>query len=58
MQTNDNDLALTYVQDVPNVPALKNAYDTTIGDLDWYLQSTRDSYDYRRNIWPEVQRPA
>ena len=52
MQTNDNDLALTYVQDVPNVPALKNAYDTTIGDLDWYLQSTRDSYDYRRNIWP------
>lgn len=52
MQTNDNNSALTYVQDVPNVPALKNAYDTTIGDLDWYLQSTRDSYDYRRNIWP------
>lgn len=52
MQTNDNNAALTYVQDVPNVPALKTAYDTTIGDLDWYLQSTRDSYDYRRNIWP------
>lgn len=52
MQTNDNNEALTYVQDVPNVPALKTAYDTTIGDLNWYLQSTRDSYDYRRNIWP------
>lgn len=52
MQTIDNNEALTYVQDVPNVPALKTAYDTTIGDLDWYLQSTRDSYDYRRNIWP------
>lgn len=52
MQTNENNESLTYVKDVPNVSALKNAYDTTIGDLDWYLQSTRDSYDYRRNIWP------
>ena len=45
MQTNDNDLALTYVQDVPNVPALKNAYDTTIGDLDWYLQFVAVAFD-------------
>ncbi len=52
MQTNDLNEALTYVRAVPNVAALKNAYDTTINDLDWYLQSTRDSYDYRRNIWP------
>lgn len=43
---------LTYVSEEPDVLALKQAYDRTINDLAWYLQSTRDSYDYRRNIWP------
>jgi hypothetical protein len=43
--------ALTFVQDDPDVLTLKSAYDRTINDLNWYLTSTRDSYDYRRNIW-------
>ena len=51
MKSNDQIESLTFVQGKPDVPALKNAYDRTIGDLDWYLQSTRDSFDYRRNIW-------
>lgn len=52
MQTSDRADSLTYVQDEPDVLTLKKAYEQTIGDLSWYLQSTRDSYDYRRNIWP------
>ncbi len=49
---NDTQEALTYVSTKPDVLALKNAYDRTVNDLAWYLSSTRDSYDYRRNIWP------
>jgi hypothetical protein len=49
---NDTQEALTYVSAKPDVLALKNAYDRTVNDLAWYLSSTRDSYDYRRNIWP------
>ena len=49
---NDQTEALTFASGKPDVSALKNAYERTIGDLDWYLQSTRDSFDYRRNIWP------
>ena len=52
MNANSKIEALTYVSDEPDVLTLKTAYDRTIGDLNWYLQSTRDSYDYRRNIWP------
>ncbi len=47
----DNIEALTYAQETPDVAALKDAYDRTISDLGWYFDSTRDSYDYRRNIW-------
>ncbi len=43
--------ALTIATDTPNVLALKSAYDRTINDLSWYFESTRDSYEYRRNIW-------
>ena len=43
--------ALTIASDSPNVLALKSAYDRTINDLSWYFESTRDSYEYRRNIW-------
>lgn len=52
MQNEERAEALIYVQDEPNIAALKSAYDGTISDLSWYFQSTRDSYDYRRNIWP------
>ena len=44
--------ALTFVQKEPDVLTLKNAYDRTVNDLSWYLESTRDSIDYRRCIWP------
>ena len=44
--------ALTFVQKEPDVLTLKNAYDRTVNDLSWYLESTRDSFDYRRCIWP------
>jgi len=44
--------ALTFVSDKPDVLHLKSCYERTIGDLSWYLDSTRESYDYRRNIWP------
>ena len=43
--------ALTIATDSPNVLALKAAYDRTINDLSWYFESTRDSFEYRRNIW-------
>ena len=41
-----------YVQDEPDVLALKGAYDRTLADLGPFFTSTRESYDYRRNIWP------
>lgn len=52
MQTDDRAESLIYVKDEPDVLTLKNAYDQTVTDLSWYLQSTRDSFDWRRNIWP------
>ena len=51
MDNQDNN-ALVYVADEPDVAALSKAYETTLTDLDWYLQSTRDSYNLRRSIWP------
>ena len=51
MKTNNTE-ALTYVGKQPDVLALKTAYDRTVNDLAWYLSSTRDSFDYRRCIWP------
>lgn len=44
--------ALTFLQKEPDVLLLKNSYDRTVNDLSWYLESTRDSFDYRRCIWP------
>lgn len=52
MQKSDRAESLTYVGDEPDVLALKDAYEQTINDLGWYLDSTRDSFNYRRNIWP------
>lgn len=52
MPNEDQQEALTYVQDTPNVLALSKAYEKTISDLGFYVQDCRDSYDQRRNIWP------
>lgn len=52
MQLTDEQAALTYVQDTPEVLALRTAYERTITDLDYFMQGCRDAYDQRRNIWP------
>jgi hypothetical protein len=52
MINEDNAEALTYVQNTPNVKALVDAFDRTANDLEFYFDQCRDSYDYRRNIWP------
>lgn len=44
--------SLVYFQSEPDIVTLNKAYQGTITDLDWYLTSTRDSFNYRRNIWP------
>jgi hypothetical protein len=52
MTTEDNTEALTYAANKPNVKALVEAFDRTANDLEFYFDQCRDSYDYRRNIWP------
>jgi len=52
MTTEDNAEALTFVKNTPNVRALVDAFDRTANDLEFYFNQCRDSYDYRRNIWP------
>ena len=52
MQNTDEQEALTYVQDTPEVLALSKAYEKTLNDLGFFLQDCRESYDQRRNIWP------
>ena len=42
---------LTQTTEVPNVGVLKQTYEETLGDLAWFLEGCRDSYDWRRNIW-------
>jgi hypothetical protein len=44
--------SMIYVPSEPDVQALATAYERTVGDLSWYLDSTRDSYNLRRSIWP------
>ena len=52
MQLTDEQEALTYVQDTPEVQALNTAYENTLNDLQFFSQGCRDAYDQRRNIWP------
>ena len=47
----DNQEALIYVQDSPNVMALRDAYDRTTTDLNFYFNQCADAYDNRRNLW-------
>jgi hypothetical protein len=48
---NDNQEALIYVQDKPNVMAIRNAYERTTTDLNFYFDQCADAYDNRRNLW-------
>lgn len=49
---NDNKEALIYVEEDVNVMALRDAYTRSASDAEFYFQRCRESYDYRRNIWP------
>jgi hypothetical protein len=48
MEGNDE---LIYASDEPDINALANAYNTTLGDLDTYFDTCLRSYNDRRNIW-------
>lgn len=52
MQNTDEQDALTYVQDTPEVLALSKAYEKTLNDLSTFMQDCSSAYDLRRNIWP------
>ena len=52
MQLTDEQEALTFVQDTPEVISLRAAYEKTTNDLEFFLQDCRSAYDDRRNIWP------
>lgn len=42
---------LIYASDEPDINALADAYNTTLGDLDTYFDTCLRSYNDRRNIW-------
>lgn len=44
--------AMTFLSKEPDVSALKHCYDRTIVDIGVFLDDCRNSYNYRRNIWP------
>jgi len=48
MEGNDE---LIYASDEPDIDALADAYNTTLGDLDTYFDTCLRSYNDRRNIW-------
>lgn len=48
----DNNEALIYKDKEPDVLALRQAYETTVNELEWFFESCRESYDDRRNYWP------
>ena len=43
---------LQYASDEPDISVLQAAYETTVTDLDNYVQQQQQNYDDRRNIWP------
>lgn len=48
----DEQEALTFTSETPNVEALRSAYERTADDLEFYFEKTQQAYDARRNIWP------
>ena len=56
MQNKSTFEALTYVEDSPDIPALRNAYDQTVNELEAYFDLCRTSYDDRCNLWPGKSR--
>ena len=56
MQNKSTFEALTYVDAIPDINALRNAYDETVNELESYFDLCRTSYDDRRNWWPGKSR--
>jgi hypothetical protein len=51
-ELSDIDVALTYVQNEPNISALQYAYDKAKLDQEQYIESCERAYNDRRNMWP------
>ena len=51
-QLSDQDVAMIYVQNEPNVGALQDAYDKAVLDQEEYIESCERAYNDRRNMWP------
>lgn len=51
-ELSDIDVALTYVQNEPNISALQHAYDKAKLDQEQYIESCERAYNDRRNMWP------
>jgi hypothetical protein len=49
--TEDQEMSMIYLDNEPNVPALQNAFDTCLLDLEEYFEACLRSYEERRNIW-------
>jgi len=48
----EEDEALIYLDDEPNIGALQTAYDDCLSYLEEYFEGCLRSYEDRRNIWP------
>ncbi len=51
-ELSDQDVAMIYVQNEPNVGALQDAYDRAVLDQEEYIESCERAYNDRRNMWP------
>lgn len=51
-ELSDQDVAMIYVQNEPNIGALQDAYDRAVLDQEEYVESCERAYNDRRNMWP------
>ena len=52
MTTTDDDDALIYSAEEPDIKTLAHEYEETLGQLDEYFETCATSYNDRRNLWP------
>lgn len=51
-ELSDQDVAMIYVQNEPNIGGLQDAYDKAVLDQEEYIESCERAYNDRRNMWP------
>lgn len=51
-ELSDQDVAMIYVQNEPNIGALQDAYDRAVLDQEEYIEACERAYNDRRNMWP------